>query len=180
MDTALSLDVNRTVGDTELVAQACNGSRCAFDALFERHKPFIYNVCYRMLGSAEDAIDATQNAFVQAYKGIGRFKGQSAFRTWLYRIAINECSAILRKEQRRNALTIEIFEDRKPETSDDRVWEAVLSLPHKLRSVIVLFYFQKLSSAEAAKVLGCSDGAFRVRLHRAREVFKKVYEESER
>lgn len=165
--------------DMELVKQAREGSEAAFDGLFQRHKTFIYNVCCRMLGSREDAVDATQNAFISAYQSIGGFKGRSSFRSWVCRIAINECTAQIRREQRRRALSEKAPLAAGNSESRDRVWEAVLALPAGLRSVLVLFYFQGLSCQEAAQALGCLEGTIKTRLHRARAAFKKQYEELE-
>lgn len=181
METTIELT---TVGyqncEAELVNQAQAGSRSAFDELFQRHKTFIYNVCYRMLGSAEDAVDATQNAFIQAYRSLSHFRGDASFRSWACRIAINTCNDLLRREQRRSLLAVKIEPSRDRAPRNDRVWEAVLELPPQLRSILVLFYFQELSCEETADVLGISSAAVRVRLHRAREAFKKKYEEVER
>lgn len=175
MEIELGLVGMEQLGEREVVRQAQEGSRSAFDELFHRHKTFIYNICYRMLGSAEDATDATQNAFIEAYRSLKGFRGEASFRSWLCRIAMNVCAAMVRQEQRRRSLA-QKFEPTKRARSDDRVWEAVLELSPDLRSVLVLFYFQDMSCGEAAQALRCSSGAVRVRLHRARAAFKKKYE----
>ncbi len=167
--------------DAELVRAARAGSRAAFDALYNRHKRFVYNVCYRMLGSQDDAVDATQTAFIQAYNALGRFRGDSAFRSWMYRIAINACTGMLRQEMRHRRNVQEAME--RPHYDDeprDDVWEAILQLGADMRAALVLFYFEGLNCAELAQALGCSDGAARTRLHRARIVFKRKYEEIKR
>ena len=163
--------------DADLARQARMGSRAAFDVLFQRHKPFVYNVCYRILGSADDAVDMTQAAFIQAYRELRKFKGDSAFRSWLYRIAVNLCISLVRREQRRRRLAEAMPDQHRDENTDPYVREAVLKLPPHLRTVLALFYFQGLSCEEAAEVLGCSEGAVRTRLHRARIAFKEKYEE---
>jgi RNA polymerase sigma-70 factor (ECF subfamily) len=173
------LEPGKSVGqDCNLVARARGGDRAAFDELFVTHRAFIYNVCRRMLGSQEDAVDATQNTFICAYRAIGKFRGEASFRSWLCRIAINESSAILRRSKK-PAETQTPDEPERGETRD-RVWESILDLPADARSVLVLFYFQQMSCDEVAESLGCSVGAVRVRLHRAREAFKRRYTEKER
>ncbi len=166
--------------DQELLQQAREGSRAAFDALFTRHRHFVYSVCYRILGTREDAVDATQCAFIRAYRALRGFRGDAAFRSWLYRIAINECRAVLRQKRRASR------ENHQPEWQMDsqevaedhpEVRRALLQLPIELRAPLVLFYFQGLSGRELAQSLGCSEGAARVRLHRARAAFKRVYVE---
>lgn len=177
MEAVSKLDVVNRSMDMELVCQARGGFRPAFDELFQRHKTFIYNVCYRMLGSADDAVDATQSAFIQAYSELHRFRGDAEFRSWLYRIAVNICVNHVRRESRSRKLNSEIARPPDPDSTRDMVWEALLELPPDLRAVLVLFYFQGLESKELADALGCSDGAARTRLYRARQVFKKKYEE---
>lgn len=173
--------VARQDHDLQLVLQARAGDSNAFDELFTRHRRYVYNICHRMLGNAEDAVDATQAAFIAAFKGLARFRGEAAFRTWMYRIAINECNAILRRKHRtREDVEAAVACEEAPVgdvQGDDLVHEAILRLPPDMRAVLVLFYYQELSSREIAQALGCSDGAVRVRLHRARTAFKKQFEE---
>jgi len=165
--------------EKSLIRQAREGSRSAFDLLFERHRQFVYNVCYRMLGSADDAVDMTQEAFIQAYRELRRFRGDAAFRTWLYRIAINQCVNVIRRDQRRKRLAeaVPIEYESNP---DDQVWEVILKLEPQHRAVLVLHYFQGLTCDEMAKALGCLSGTVRTKLHRARAAFKKQYQESEK
>ena len=77
--------------DRALVAATVGGDRSAFDVLVRRHQRTIYAVCYRFAGDHADASDLAQDAFVRAYRGLARFKGDAAFGTWLYRIAVNVC-----------------------------------------------------------------------------------------
>jgi RNA polymerase sigma-70 factor, ECF subfamily len=177
METTFGLAVVEQDRDLRMIEQAREGSKSAFDLLFDEHKPFVYNVCYRMLGSVDDAIDATQAAFIQAYKSIRKFRGDAAFRSWLYRIAINVCTGMLRRERTQRTIVAESLDVATERMSDDAVWEAMLELRPDLRAILVLFYFQDLSCEEVAEALGCSAGAARTRLHRARVAFKRKYEE---
>lgn len=179
-DMVYELTAGQYNHDAELVGRARDGSRDAFDALFHQHKRFVYNICYRMLGSKDDAVDATQTTFIQAYRALNRFRGDAAFRSWLYRIAINSCTGMLRHEIRQRQKLQEIPVDAPPDEPRDDVWEAILQLSPDMRAVLVLFYFDELSCTELAQSLGCSDGAARTRLHRARAAFKKKYEEIKR
>lgn len=177
MERILGLVTARHDKDADLVARVRSGERAAFDVLFQRHKQFVFNVCYRVLGCREEATDATQTAFVQAYSSIHAFRGGSAFKTWLYRIATNVAIGLARKQSCRTTSELDEARTSEPESSCDAVWEAMLDLPPDLRTVLVLFYFQGLSGKELADVLGCSEGAARTRLHRARKAFKKRFEE---
>jgi len=176
LDSALIQPDDQDIG---LARQAREGSRAAFDLLFQQHRQFVYNVCYRMLGSADDAVDLTQITFIQAYREIRRFRGDACFRTWLYRIAVNQCITLMRRESRRRRLA-EAEPVKRDPTGDDRVWEVILKLEPQHRAVLVLHYFQGLSCIEMAKALGCLGGAVRTRLHRARVAFRKQYEEMEK
>lgn len=171
--------VGRQDQDADLVGKAREGSHAAFDALFHRHKQFVYNVCYRMLGSADDAVDVTQTAFIQAYRELRRFRGEASLRSWLYRIAVNQCMTLIRREQRRRRLA-EAMPPPATRTEDDLVWDVMLKLDPHHRAVLVLHYFQGLSCDETAEALGCSAGALRTRLFRARVAFKRIYEEIEK
>ena len=179
-ETMLELAAGQRDQDVELVRQAREGDRAAFDVLFQRHKAFVYNVCYRILGSADDAVDATQSAFIQAYRALKGFRGDSSFRSWVYRIAANLCTSMLRQELRRQEIQLDADQPATGRAGDDRVWETILELLPDLRAALVLFYFQGLSCHEMAEVMGCSEGAVRTRLHRARIAFKKKYEEIKR
>src|SRR5688500_17003509 len=77
--------------DREAILACQRGDRAAFDLLVERHQREIYRLCFRYVNSHEDAADLAQDTFVKAYRAIGRFRGDSTFSTWLYRIAVNTC-----------------------------------------------------------------------------------------
>jgi RNA polymerase sigma-70 factor (ECF subfamily) len=176
MEKTFDLEIVGPDPDDGLVAQAKSGDTSAFGVLFQRHRAFVYNVCYRMLGSVDDAVDITQTVFLQAYSHIRRFRGDSGFRTWLYRIAVNSSTEYLRREQRRRRLAANLVYAL-PETKspDNQVWETILRLPEDLRAILVLFYYEELACTEIAEVLGCSEGAVRTRLHRARIAFKSKF-----
>ena len=117
-DMTCELTAEQHDRDVELVRAARDGSRAAFDALYEGHKRFVYNVGYRMLGSQDDAVDAGQTAFIQAYRALSRFRGESAFRSWLYRIAINSRTGMLRQEMRHSSQD----HRRRPDQGAAEVW----------------------------------------------------------
>ena len=175
MDLAGSRDA-----DTALINAARDGDRAAFDALFERHKRFVYNVCLRILGPGEDAVDACQSTFVKAYRRLSVFRGDACFRTWLYRIAVNISVGLARKEKHRHPAGLSASPETGSHAMEDTVREAMLDLPPDVRAILVLFYFHGLSCEELAEALGCSEGAARVRLHRARKLFRKIYQEISR
>lgn len=176
METTLEAAARAKDPDAELVAMAKGGCREAFDTLFARHRQFVFNVCYRVIGSRDDAVDVTQNTFVKAYRALSSFRGSSSFRSWLYRIAVNECRGLLR---RKPVSDMQAIEEPEAVNSDERpeVRQALAELPVDLRTTLVLFYWQGMSCRELGLALGCSEGAARVRLHRARTQFKQKYTE---
>jgi len=163
------------VDDLVLVAAARDGDGDAFALLVRRHQGAVYGLALRMLGSEADAQDAAQDSFVQAWKGLARFRGDSAFATWLYRIVTNRCLNILAKRRPTDALTDDHADARGDpvEAAAGRermhaVAAAVLRLGPEQRAALVLREFQGLPYDEIADVLGVSVAAVKGRIHRAR------------
>jgi RNA polymerase sigma-70 factor, ECF subfamily len=176
------------VSDETLAAHARAGSRSAFATLMTRYQDRIYRLALRMSRNASDAEEATQETFLHAHRAIGSFQGAALFRTWLYRIAVNEVlmqrrSAMRRPTQSLDALTWAAAEptaraggEAAPAADDlahekgvaERVREALASLDEPHRAALVLRDLEELSSEEAAYLLGTSPDAVRQRAHRAR------------
>jgi len=162
--------------DAQLVARFQRGDEDAFDQLVERHRRRVYSLVCR-LASPTEADDLAQDVFIAAYKALPNFRGDAAFSTWIYRIAVHVCSHHLRK---RKLDTTELDEqhldqDREhdPERSamsvelQRRVRHAINELPDKLRLVVVLRDLHGLNYEEIAQVAGCPIGTVRSRLHYA-------------
>ncbi len=151
------------------------GDLDAFAALVGRHQAAVYRVALRVLGSESDAEDAAQDAFVQAWRGLGRFRGESSVSTWLYRIVTNRCLNLLAARRPTEALDREA-----PAGAGDpaqiaeqherfaAVARAVAGLPGEQRAALVLREFEGLSYDEITEVLGVSLPAVKSRIHRAR------------
>lgn len=166
---------------TELVAAAKGGDRSAFDELVRSTYVDTYTLAYRLTGDEEDARDVVQEAYLRAYRGIDRFRGDAQFSTWMYRITAN-CSAThlgRRGRHRHDELDeatagADDHPDRDPElqvAADDlraRLRTALDGLPPKLRAVVVLRDIYDLPHESIAAELGISESAAKVRLHRAR------------
>jgi RNA polymerase sigma-70 factor (ECF subfamily) len=176
-----------TEKDEDLVRQAQGGDTRAFDELVRRYQDKVYRLSFKILRHEEDAAEALQDAFLSAYRGIGKFKAESTFSTWLYRIATN---ASLMKYRKRRDHHISLEQSQAPgedaETLQIPDWsdhpldnlldretrqvmeEGVQKLPEELRTVFVLRDIEELSNAEVSQILDLSVAAVKSRLHRAR------------
>lgn len=175
--------------DGALIARFLGGDAAAFDTLFLRYQDYVYNIIYGVIGNAEEARDLTQEVFVQAYRSLRHFRRGARFATWLYRIALNRALDAARGARRWRFLplldpsrsahpgAVEASPDQAVVQNSERdvVRQALQRCPLVHRDVLVLRYYQQLSLEEIADVLGCSLGAAKVRLHRARRAFKEHY-----
>lgn len=158
-----------TLDDGALAAAAAAGRREAFDEIVRRHRRAVYQICFRFAGNAADASDLTQDVFVRAWRGLGRFRGQAALSTWLYRIAVNVClnrASVRRPVQ--EPLGEQPIVDRDADDPQDavlraerrtRVRAAIARLPPRQRATLLLRAYQDLSHEEIARILGGSVGA---------------------
>jgi len=169
--------------------EACKrGEREAFDQLVVRYQRGVYRLCYRYVNNHEDANDLTQEVFLRAWRAIGRFRGRSAFSTWLYRIGVNACLNF-RAARRPPAQEL-------PDTVADpgvgaaervendeqarRVREAVGRLPEKQRATLILKIYHELTHQEVAQILGSTVGTVKANLfHALGNLRKLVAEERE-
>lgn len=148
----------------------------AFEELVRRHELPIYRLSLRMVGKPSDAQDAAQETFIAAWRGLASFREESAFSTWLYRIATNQClAALARPEQRTYTLTGEESDPRpSPETAAlerdalRNLKLAIAELTPEQRAPLVLREFEGLAYEEIGEVLDLTPGAVKGRLHRAR------------
>jgi len=170
--------------DLELVRRFKSGVEGAFDGLYQRHSTYIYNTCLGILGDPDDARDALQDTFVQAYRSLPKFRGDSKFTTWLYRIAVSKCMDLARRRPKwESAEALDWIGDGEDRQDDgmleERVRDAILRLRPEFRAVLVLCHFRELSYAEIAASLGWSVDKVRVWLHRARKAFRATYAEGD-
>ena len=177
---------------TEIVAdeaawirQAQRSDARAFEALYRLHIDKVYGLCLRMTGNVSEAEDCAQEAFIQAWNKLTKFRGDSAFATWLHRIAVNTVLGRIRKSKREQD-RIQTVADTRPaplETGDtgelrDLV-AAVDRLPEGARHVFVLNAVYGYTHDEAAGMLGIAAGTSKAQLHRARRLLAQQLEEQE-
>jgi RNA polymerase sigma-70 factor (ECF subfamily) len=174
--------------DRALVEACLGGAPDAFDLLVQRHQREVYRLCYRFVGTHEDASDLAQDAFVRAYRGLAGFKGRSAFRTWLYRVAVNVClNHVARTRPELSAIDEVDVADESVERADSRllraeraaeVRAAIATLPPKQRATLILRLYHDLSHEEIAGILGNSVGATKANLFHALARLKTVLQRS--
>ena len=179
--------------DWILVQRIQAGEVIRFDDLVTKYRERIWGVIYHMTSNREDAADLTQDAFIKAFQSINRFQGQSAFFTWLYRIAINGTLNHLQKNKLRRFFSLEKIRDEEPvgavldqladtgPTSDrqaclnelqQKLNEAMQKLSISHRTVVTLFEIDGLSHEEIAQITGTSVGTVRSRLHYAKQLLQ--------
>jgi RNA polymerase sigma-70 factor, ECF subfamily len=176
-----ALDAGARVEDREpsWLPAARQGETWALEALFQEYQPQVYALCCRLLGTADDAHDATQSAFIKVFRELPRFRRDSSLRTWIYRIAVNEAIDLLRRRKRAASYDPTLFEIREAERSPVErmaVWEILARLKPHHRVVLTLRFWEGLSYEELAAVLNISLSAVKMRLKRAKEEFRSCYD----
>jgi RNA polymerase sigma-70 factor, ECF subfamily len=179
--------------ETEAIERAKQGDAEAFEVLYHLHKRRVYSLCLRMTSNTAAAEDLTQEAFLQLYRKIGTFRGESAFSTWLHRMAVNVVLMQLRKkglpvvpleetgENEEEAPKKELgAPDPALEGSIDRLRlrRAVESLPPGYRTIFVLHDVEGYEHNEIATMVGCSIGNSKSQLHKARMKLREILKTS--
>lgn len=180
--------------DAALMLRVREGEAAAFEELVDKYKRPVVNFLYRSLQDAAEAEDVAQNVFVQVYKSAHRYQVTAKFSTWLFTIARNLCLNEIRRRSRHPAESFDQaspededhaprqFEDAKSSLPHDQVLrgeleakveEAILALPEKQRTALLLCREEELSYEEIAAVLDCSLSATKSLIHRARETLKQ-------
>lgn len=175
------------INETELVTRAQNGDRNAFSELVHIHARGVLNVIYRMCGDEQLAEDVVQETFIQAWLHLSSYRPQTSLRNWLYRIAVNAATDLLRKEKRILPNDIEDFQltDKRPGPESlvsqrERavlVQKAVLSLPEASRAVLVLREYEQMTYHEISDALEIPVGTVMSRLNYARKLLKEKLEQ---
>lgn len=173
--------------DPDLVRSVQRGEAGAMDALIRATYTDVYALCRRLLADPQDAADATQEVYVRVVRSVLGFRAESSFGTWLHRVTVNVCATALRRRgdvRARGQVAgpkafaapdspdlLTATDDTEGSVTDRdqarRVAKAITALPDDARAVVMLRHVQGLSTKETAAVLGVSEGAVKVRLHRA-------------
>jgi RNA polymerase sigma-70 factor (ECF subfamily) len=166
-----------------LIRRAQRSDARAFEALYRLHADKVYGLCLRMTGNVSEAEDCTQEAFILAWNKLDKFRGDSAFSTWLHRVAVNAVLGRIRKSKREQD-RIQAVADTEParttaaDTGELRdLAEAVDRLPEGARHVFVLHAVYGYTHDEAAGMLGIAAGTSKAQMHRARRLLAQQLEE---
>jgi len=187
----------RGVSEAEAIRRAQQGDAEAFECIYRLHNRRVYALCLRMVGNTAEAEDLTQEAFLQLFRKIGTFRGESAFSTWLHRLAVNIVLMRLRKKTLAETSLEETTDpdeeaggprkdiggpDLRLTGSVDRVnlERAVEQLPPGYRSIFVLHDVQGYEHNEIAAIMNCSIGNSKSQLHKARMRLRELLQEFER
>lgn len=185
-----------SVDDDRLADLAKNGDRFAFNRLVGRYQSLMYNIAYRVMGDPDRAADATQNAFVSAYKNLHQYKGGN-FRAWMARIVRNQCYDLLRYEKRRPKASLDallLTPDNPPDalkqkaaerpdevmlSSEVSEWlqKVIMQLPEAQRLTLVMADVHEYSYEEIAEATGVELGTVKSRLYRARRKVRKLLQD---
>ena len=164
------------VDEKLLVERARDNDYRAYEQLYRLHVGRVFALCVRLCKDRDMAEDLTQEAFVQAWRKLSSFRGDSAFASWLYRIATNTALSYLRKQKPfLNSLHIDdIPEAGYRETIDEQIGleQAIADLPDGARAVFVLYSLEGYTHDEISKQLGIAQGSSKAQLHRARQLLK--------
>lgn len=172
--------------DLELTQLAAKGDMVAFEEIYQRHHRRVYSICLRMLQNAFEAEDLTQDVFIQLYRKIGSFRGDSAFTTWLHRMTVNQVLMHFRKRNVKFEKTTEEGEtpdqvvvgtgdpERMPIVDKIALENAIEQLPDGYKNVFVLHDVEGFEHEEVARILGCSVGTSKSQLHKARLKLRKL------
>ena len=174
------------IDEIQLVTQAQNGDRNAFSELVRVHAQGVRNVVYRMCGDVQLAEDAAQETFIRAWQNLSSYRSQTSLRNWLYRIAVNAGTDMLRREKRILPDDIGDLHLTDGNPSPERlvskqerarlVQNAILALPDTSRAVLVLREYEELSYQEISSTLDIPVGTVMSRLNYARKLLKNKLE----
>jgi RNA polymerase sigma-70 factor (ECF subfamily) len=189
VSTALITNAASAISDEEVVERVRDGETALFEVIMRRYNQRIYRVVRSILGNDGEAEDVTQEAYVRSYTHLNQFDGRAKFSTWLTRIAVHEALARLHKRQRFVEIdaTSESMEggmslESKLPSPEQEVMTKTLKvileaaidrLPQTYRSIFMLREVEQMDTAETAECLDISEGAVKIRLHRARALLRK-------
>jgi RNA polymerase sigma factor (sigma-70 family) len=180
-----------SIKDQLYIDKVINGDTNAFAYLVDAYKDMVFSLAFKMTKNREEAEEVSQDTFIKAFKNLNKFKGDSKFSTWLYRIGYHAClDAIKKNKNHNNSLEINEITFNKIQSVDTILQgierkeratvmnDCLLKLPEEERSIIWMFYFDELSLKEIIEVTSLSEANLKVKLHRARKRLLAIVEEN--
>ncbi|WP_111683763.1 RNA polymerase sigma factor [Winogradskyella tangerina] len=179
-----------TNDDTILINAINNGDTKAYAQIVDRYKDLVYTLALRMLKHREEAEEVAQDTFIKVFKSLHKFKGDSKFSTWIYKVAYNTCLDTIKKNKKHlNNVAIDEYTFNKLETIDnaldhiineekrDLIKKCINKLPEDSSALLTLFYFEELSLEEISKIINVEANTVKVKLFRARKKLAVILEQ---
>lgn len=179
-----------TIDDNILITAITNGDTKAYTQLVDRYKDLIYTLALRMLKHREEAEEAAQDTFIKVFKSLDKFKGDSKFSTWIYKVAYNTCLDTIKKNKKHlNNVTIDAYTFNKLDTIDNAldnminkerqtlIKQCIHKLPEDSSALLTLFYFEELSLDEISQIINVEANTVKVKLFRARKKLAVILEQ---
>ncbi|MCC1484522.1 RNA polymerase sigma factor [Winogradskyella immobilis] len=179
-----------TTNDDQLIEAITNGDTKAYGQLVNRYKDLVYTLALRMLKHKEEAEEVAQDAFIKVYKSLNKFKGDSKFSTWIYKVTYNTCLDRIKKNKKHlNDVAIDEYTEHKLETIDNAlesmikeeksalIKRCIDKLPSESSYILTLYYFEELSLDEMSDIIGISANTIKVKLFRARKKLTVILEQ---
>ncbi len=169
-------NTDASADEATLIRQAQRSDQRAFEALYRLHIDKVYGICLRMTGNVSEAEDCAQDAFIRAWHKLDKFRSDSAFSTWLHRIAVNCVLGRMRKSKRERDRIMVVAENARPTATSGENGElrdlsgAVDRLPRGARNVFILHAVYGYSHDETGEMLGIATGTSKAQLHRAKRL----------
>ncbi len=171
-----------TTNDQVYIEAILNGDANAFAVLVDRYKDLVFTLALRMMKHREEAEEAAQDTFIKTFKSLNKFKGESKFSTWIYRVAYNTCLDRLKKNKRQQyPVEINEYTEHQVKTLDNAldqieakekaqtIQDCLALLPSEDSFLLTLYYFEELSLEEVAKIVGLKPNNVKVKLFRSRK-----------
>lgn len=175
------------INDQYYINQIIEGNTNAFSVLVNQYKDLVFTLSYKMLKNKEEAEEVSQDTFVKAFNSLNKFKGESKFSTWIYKITYNTCLDRLKKSKKEaSILYIEDFSEHQVkaienvlDTIDEnernqKIQECLLLLPSEEAFLLTLYYFDNQSIEEIAKIIDCNSNNVKIKLFRSRKKLTSI------
>lgn len=179
-----------TNNDQKIINQIIEGDTNAFSVLVNDYKDMVFTLSLRMVKNREEAEEVSQDTFIKVFKSLSKFKGDSKFSTWIYRVAYNTCLDRLKKIKRQyNVVAIDEFTEHKVKTIDnaldqmeeeehkEKIQKCLQLLPSDDSFLLTLYYFEEQSLEEISKVVGLTANNVKVKLYRSRKKLASILKE---